>query len=155
MLEVATNTVLKSSLFTAIIYSTQNTIEKYLFTNLNVNINNYLLIRNVLMALLFIVIYFNFKKYLLDSNFSNINIITNNKLVLGLIFISTILSLLFSHLSNFSVKKYNISLFTIIFTVLYLIFNTVSGIIFFKESIHAKQLLGITLGICSVILLNY
>lgn len=155
MLELATNTLLKLSVFRAFTYSFLNTIEKYLFSYLNININNYLLMRNILMAVIFIVIYFKFNGYLLDSEFENITTTLSNKLAIVLIIVAVCLNLLFNHLSNYGFKKYDISIFTIIFTVLYLIFNTFSGIIFFKEVINTKQLLGLMLGICSIFLLNY
>lgn len=155
MLELATNTLLKLSVFRAFTYSFLNTIEKYLFSYLNININNYLLMRNILMAVIFIVIYFKFNEYLLDSEFENITTTLSNKLAIVLIIVAVCLNLLFNHLSNYGFKKYDISIFTIIFTILYLIFNTFSGIIFFKEVINTKQLLGLVLGICSIFLLNY
>jgi drug/metabolite transporter (DMT)-like permease len=160
MSQIISTNVVSITFLAAITYSFQNVIEKYIFSKLNYNNNNYLLIRNVLMAIFFYIIYKYFNSYLL-SNKDHINKATQHKrdnyyyiCIYTLIVLSTLLSIIFSNLTNFGIMKFSMALFTVIFTVLYLMFNIIFGVIFFDEKITYKNMLGYVFGFITVILLN-
>lgn len=159
MLTTISENILLITLITALVYVFQNTVEKYMFDSLNLNINQYLFIRNILMCILFSIIHIYFNKYLLESNKknNNNNIIHDYKyyiIIFILILLATIFNIIFTHLRIFGIMKYNIGLFNILLNILSIILNVLAGILLFNEKITFNNGIGIIFGIISVYFLN-
>lgn len=152
MIDINISGLLLTATGAAIVSSIRNILEKYLF--FTININDYLLIRSLLIAIFMTYIYFVFPKILPEFKTSNLNKLKNNYQAISLIVIITILSIMFPLFTNYGISKYYISLFSVLFAVIYLLLNTVAGIFLFNEKLTLINIIGILFGLTSIILMN-
>lgn len=151
--------VLLIGILTGLFNSIFFTIEKYLFTSLKLNTNDYVLIRLVMSFLLYLSIYF-IKPKLFDNtkNIEYKNIFNFNdkyylKLFLLIVLVS-ILSILFWLSKNYGFDNYNINVFTTIFLVTTIVITTLLGFLLFNEKLNKYQIIGLVLAIISILLIN-
>jgi drug/metabolite transporter (DMT)-like permease len=140
-------------LLTGILNSVFFTMEKIVFNS--VNLNDYIMLRLLFSLIIFFVIYLINPKLFdtTENTLFNGKIFTNIKVILLIICIS-ILSILFWLSKNYGFDNFNLSVFTTTFLITSVLVVTLIGVLYFKETLHYYQYIGIVLAIIAVLLIN-
>jgi len=135
-------------------YTLQNTFEKTIFNNPKNNVNDYFLIRLCFMVLIFGFMYFVFPRFTNSISSTKLDLINYIKNNLWLTILSASCVVVSVYFMSFGLSKYDISTFTPVYMIIYLILNVLSGIIIFKDVFTLKKMIGLAFAIVSIILFN-
>jgi drug/metabolite transporter (DMT)-like permease len=143
------------SLIAGIAYSLQNFFEKTIFNSPETNVNDYFILRVFFMLILFSGIYLLFPQSLEAGNHKSYNnLISYTKKYWGLTLASAIFVVVSVFYMNVGISRYDISSFTPIFLITYLIVNMLFGFIVFKDKVTYSKIIGIGFAVASIILFN-
>ena len=143
------------SLIAGIAYSLQNFFEKTIFNSPATNVNDYFILRVFFMLILFSGIYLLFPQSLAAGNHkSNNNLVSYIKKYWALTLASAIFVVVSVYYMNVGISRYDISAFTPIFLITYLVVNMLFGFIVFKDKVTYSKIIGIGFAVASIILFN-
>ena len=157
----------------SLIYSITSAIgsglEKYVLDTHNISVYEYTYKYNIITTILFILtvfiflfIYDNYNLNLSSMKNNLKNLAMNNKkslkdnnkiiVIISLVGVLMIISYFYKHNG---LKSSNISLFILLSQILNIILSILIGVLYFKEVLTFTQIIGIVLGIISIILITY
>lgn len=143
------------SLIAGISYSLQNFFEKTIFNSPSTNVNDYILLRVIFMLVIFSSIYLIFPQSLSAGNHKSGNhLISYFKKYWALTLASAIFVIVNIFYVNVGLSRYQITSFTPIFLITYLVVNMLFGFIIFKDKVTYSKIIGLGFAIASIILFN-
>jgi drug/metabolite transporter (DMT)-like permease len=143
------------SLIAGIAYSLQNFFEKTIFNSPSTNVNDYFILRVFFMLILFSGVYLLFPQSLAAGNHkSSNNLVSYIKKYWALTLASAIFVVVSVYYMNVGLSRYDITSFTPIFLITYLVVNMLFGFIIFKDKVTYSKIIGIGFAIASIILFN-
>jgi drug/metabolite transporter (DMT)-like permease len=143
------------SLIAGISYSLQNFFEKTIFNSPNTNVNDYFILRVFFMLIIFSIIYLVYPNMLSAGNHKSTNdLFSYAKKYWALTLASAIFVVISVFYMGVGLSRYDISSFTPIYLITFLLTNMLFGFIIFKDKITYAKIIGIGFAIASIILFN-
>ena len=157
-----------NSLIYSITSACSTGLEKYVLDTKNISVYEYTYKYNIITTILFILTVFiflfinnNYKLNLssMKNNFKNLAINNkskndNYKIIIIISIIGILMIISYFYKFN-GIKSSSISLFVLLSQIINIIFTVIIGVLYFNEVLSFSQIIGIILGIISIILITY